>query len=95
MNRGTDLPFMQYSHSCLCEEDTEAIVAKCRALSSPDRVRIVRMLHNKSMTVTEIAKALYMSVSTATFHLRILRDAGLIDIVLMPGKRGHVQLCQI
>ncbi len=95
MNRGTDLPCMQYAHSCLREGDTEAIVTKCRALSSSDRVRIVRMLYSNSMTVTEVAKALFMSVSTATFHLHILRDAGLIDIVLMPGKRGHVQLCQL
>ncbi|MBQ9151247.1 MAG: ArsR family transcriptional regulator [Clostridia bacterium] len=92
--RGIDLPFMQYRHSCLCEEDTETMVARCRALSSVERVKIIRMLHQNSMTVTEVAKALYMSVSTATFHLHILRDAGLIDIVLMPGKRGHVQLCQ-
>lgn len=93
--RGLDLPFMQYTHTCLNEGDTADIVAKCRALSSPERVKIVRMLHSNSMTVTEVAKALYMSVSTATFHLHILRDAGLIDIVLMPGKRGHVQLCQL
>lgn len=92
---GRDLPFMQYIHSCLQEEDTEAIVVKCRALSSPERVRIIRMLHVNSMTVMEVAKALFMSVSTATFHLHILRDAGLIDIVLIPGKRGYVQLCQL
>lgn len=95
MNIGTDLPCLQFTHSCLLEEDTEAIVTRCRALSSPERVRILRMLCVNSMTVTEIAKALYISVSTATFHLHILRDAGLINIVLMPGKRGSVQLCQL
>lgn len=95
IERERELRFMQYTHSCFSEEDTAAIVAKCRALSSPERVKIIRMLRRSSMTVTEVAKALYMSVSTATFHLHILRDAGLIDIVLMPGKRGHVQLCQL
>lgn len=70
MKRGTDLPFMQYSHSCLREEDTDAIVMRCRALSSPERIRILRMLSERSMTVTEVAKALYMSVSTTTFHLQ-------------------------
>lgn len=92
---GPDLRFMQHNLSCFREEDVPLIVAKCRALSSPERVSILRMLYTRSMTVTEVAHALYMSVSTATFHLHILRDAGFINIVLKPGKRGHVQLCQL
>ncbi len=85
---------VNYHHELMREEDTEAIVARCHALGSPERLKILRALHNTSLTVTEVADLLYMSVSTASHHLRILRDAGLINIALMPGKRGHVQLCQ-
>lgn len=90
-----ELPFMQYSHSVCEDEDVDAIVARCHALASPERVLILRALRGNSMTISEIARKFYLSVSTATFHLHILQKAGLIDIVLMPGKRGHVQLCQV
>lgn len=87
--------FMHKSYSYLNPQDNQAILTKCHALASNDRLQILQLLYNDSKSVTEIAKAMYMSVSTATFHLHILRDAGFIDIGLMPGKRGHVQLCQI
>ncbi len=89
-----DLAFQQHHYSLACEEDLDAIVSCARALASPDRLRILRRLYETSMTVSEVAETFYMSVSTAAFHLRILRDAGLIDMELMPGKRGRVQLCQ-
>ncbi len=89
-----DHAFQQRRFSLTREEDIDAIVACTHALASPERLRILRRLYETSMTVSEVAEAFYMSVSTAAFHLRILRDAGLIDIRLMPGKRGRVQLCQ-
>ncbi len=89
-----DLTFQQHHFSLTRDEDLDAIVSCAHALASPERLRILRKLYETSMTVTEVAKTFYMSVSTAAFHLRILRDAGLIDIELMPGKRGRVQLCQ-
>ncbi len=89
-----DLAFQQHHFSLARDEDLDAIVTCAHALASPERLRILRRLYETSMTVTEVAEAFYMSVSTAAFHLRILRDAGLIDIKLMPGKRGRIQLCQ-
>ncbi len=95
MNHKThDLAFQQHHFSLARDEDLDAIVSCAHALASPERLRILRRLFDTSMTVTEIARAFYMSVSTAAFHLHILRDAGLIEIELMPGKRGRVQLCQ-
>ncbi len=89
-----DLSFQQHQFSLMRDEDIDAIVSCTHALASPERLRILRKLYESSMTVTEVARTFYMSVSTAAFHLRILRDAGLIDIEMMPGKRGRVQLCQ-
>lgn len=90
----SDLPFMRYTHSILCEESDDEIIKKCHALASPERLCILRMLYRKPMLVMELAHTLYMSVSTVTFHLKILQDAGLIEIILTPGKRGRSQLCQ-
>lgn len=88
------MPFAQYTLSLLREEDDPAVIQKCRALSSPERLKILRMLSTGSMTVTEVARVFYMSVSTAMFHLDILRDAGMIAITSVPGKRGNARICQ-
>ncbi len=89
-----ELIFLRHNFSLTRDEDIDPIVKRAHALASPERLRILRGLYINSMTITEVARTYYMSVSTATFHLNILREAGLIDIVLMPGKRGRVQLCQ-
>ncbi len=89
-----ELVFLRHSFSLTRDEDVDPIVRRAHALASPERLRILRGLYINSMTITEVARTYYMSVSTATFHLNILQEAGLIDIVLMPGKRGRVKLCQ-
>ena len=50
-----------------------------KALSDPNRVKIVKMLQHKTMCVCEIQEALQISQSSASKHLRILEDAGLVD----------------
>lgn len=49
-----------------------------KALSDPNRVKMVKMLQHKVMCVCEIKEALGLAQSTASKHLRILEEAGLI-----------------
>lgn len=49
-----------------------------KALSDPSRVKIMKMLQRKVMCVCEIQAALGIAQSTASKHLKILEDAGLI-----------------
>ncbi|OPL13927.1 MAG: ArsR family transcriptional regulator [delta proteobacterium MLS_D] len=49
-----------------------------KALSDSNRVRIVKMLQKRVMCVCEITAALGVAQSTASKHLKILEDAGLI-----------------
>ena len=49
-----------------------------KALSDPSRVKIIKMLQRKVMCVCEIQTALELAQSTASKHLKILEDAGLI-----------------
>jgi ArsR family transcriptional regulator len=49
-----------------------------KALSDPGRVKIVKMLQHKVMCVCEIREALGLAQSTASKHLKILEEAGLI-----------------
>ncbi len=50
-----------------------------KALSDPNRVKIIKMLQRKVMCVCEIQTALGMAQSTTSKHLKILEAAGLID----------------
>jgi len=49
-----------------------------KALSEPSRVKIMKMLQRRVMCVCEIQEALGIAQSTASKHLKILEDAGLI-----------------
>jgi len=50
-----------------------------KALSDPNRVKIVKMLQHKLMCVCEIQEALRISQSSVSKHLKILEEAGLVD----------------
>ncbi|MBW1944464.1 MAG: winged helix-turn-helix transcriptional regulator [Deltaproteobacteria bacterium] len=49
-----------------------------KAASDPTRVKILKMLQNKIMCVCEIHTVLETAQSTASKHLKILEEAGLI-----------------
>jgi len=49
-----------------------------KALSDPNRLRILKMLEVKPLAVCEITAILGLATSTVSKHLSILRDAGLI-----------------
>jgi ArsR family transcriptional regulator len=50
-----------------------------KALSDPNRVKMLKMLQRRVMCVCEIQDALGLAQSTASKHLKILEEAGLID----------------
>ena len=49
-----------------------------KALSDPSRVKIMKLLEQRVMCVCEIKEALGVAQSTASKHLKMLEDAGLI-----------------
>ncbi len=49
-----------------------------KALSDPNRIRIVKMLAERELCMCEIRSVLDLSNSTVSKHLTILRDAGLV-----------------
>ncbi|MDX9786048.1 MAG: metalloregulator ArsR/SmtB family transcription factor [Desulfobacterales bacterium] len=49
-----------------------------KALSDPNRVKIVKILQRKVLCVCEIKEALGLAQSSASKHLKILEEAGLI-----------------
>jgi ArsR family transcriptional regulator len=55
-----------------------ALIKIMKALSDPNRVRIVKLLERRVLCVCEIQEALGLAQSTASKHLKILEEAGLI-----------------
>ncbi|MFQ6613137.1 MAG: ArsR/SmtB family transcription factor [Fidelibacterota bacterium] len=53
-------------------------VSILKALSDPQRLRILKMLELRSLCVCEITAVLNLAISTVSKHLAILRQAGLI-----------------
>ena len=49
-----------------------------KALSDPNRVKIVKMLQHKSLCVCEMRAALGVAQPTVSKHLKILEEAGLV-----------------
>jgi ArsR family transcriptional regulator, arsenate/arsenite/antimonite-responsive transcriptional repressor len=50
-----------------------------KALSDPNRVKLVKMLQKRTMCVCEVQAALGISQPTVSKHLKILEGAGLVD----------------
>jgi len=50
-----------------------------KALSDPNRVKIVKMLQHKSLCVCEMQAALGIAQPTVSAHLKILEEAGLVS----------------
>jgi ArsR family transcriptional regulator len=50
-----------------------------RALSDPNRIKILKALQYKIMCVCELQAALKIAQPSVSKHLKILQDAGLVD----------------
>lgn len=74
-------------------EETEALCALGKALSSPVRLEMMQLLYEEGMIIGEIAKKMNLPASSTAFHLKILEQAGLIRMEKQPGTRGAVKLC--
>ena len=73
--------------------EPERIVPVARALSSIERINIIKCLGKRSMNVQELAKALDLPVSSTALHVKVLEEAGLIMSETLPASRGSMKLC--
>jgi ArsR family transcriptional regulator, arsenate/arsenite/antimonite-responsive transcriptional repressor len=49
-----------------------------KALSDPNRVKMIKILQSRPLCVCEIKETLGIAQSTASKHLKLLEDAGLV-----------------
>jgi len=57
----------------------KSFIKVMKALSDPNRVKIVKLLQRKVMCVCELKAALGIAQPSVSKHLKILEDAGLVD----------------
>lgn len=55
-------------------------IAVLKALSEPTRLRIMRVLLKNQLSVNEVTQRVKVSQYNASKHLRILREAGLLEV---------------
>ncbi len=52
----------------------------CLALGHPTRLRIIRLLKNGPQCVSQVAKQLEINQPTASRHLTVLRNVGILEV---------------
>ena len=57
----------------------KAFTKVMKALSDPNRVRMIKLLQQKTMCVCELQGVLGLAQPTVSKHLKILEEAGLVD----------------
>lgn len=59
------------------------------AFSSPIRRKIIRLLFESSHSIQDLASLCDISMSTASFHIKLLKEAGLIKVIRSPSGKGN------
>lgn len=70
-------------------KDDEELEKLSEALSSPIRRKVLRLVCSRSYGILELAELTGVALSTMSFHVKILREAGLIKFVQSPDKHGN------
>ena len=91
--RGMDMEDIRGKHAELCIEKEDELYRFAHALASPVRIRIIKMLGERSMNVGELAQKLDIPMSSAAQGVKVLEEAGLIMSEMQPGVRGSMKIC--
>jgi DNA-binding transcriptional ArsR family regulator len=64
-------------------------ITALKALADRSRLRIVRTLLEQALTVNDLSERLSISQYNVSKHLRILREAGLVEATKMANRREY------
>lgn len=67
------------SSAALARARTEVLARRLKAISDPTRLAMLDALSRSEMTVTQIAEAFSLAQPTVSNHIKVLREAGVID----------------
>lgn len=75
--------------------NVEQVSSICHAMSSPIRLRILSLIEEKPLNISELSQQLQIPLSTTAQSIAILEKAGLIISTSKPGVRGAQKLCAL
>ena len=78
----------RYVYLSIREEDDEKMEKIAVALSSKTRRDILRVVNDLSYNISEIAQKLDLPISTVAFHVKHLKEAGLVSVQERMMTRG-------
>jgi predicted transcriptional regulator len=84
---------MLYPYKLNLKNDETKILAVAKALSSPVRIEILKLLLFSSMNIKQIAQALNQPLSSTAINLQMLEDAGLIFSKTTYNSQGKMRIC--
>jgi ArsR family transcriptional regulator len=73
---GKDLNYQKVIYWVIQMQD---FIRVMKALSDPNRVKIIKMLQHKTMCVCEMQEALQVSQPAVSKHLKLLEEVGLVN----------------
>ena len=62
-----------------------------RAMAHPLRGRILAALDGQELSPVELARALGASLGVVSYHVRVLADAGAVELARTTARRGAIQ----
>lgn len=73
-------------------DEEEKMANVIYALNAQARRNIMSLLKSSSYSVVELSRLLKLPISTVSFHLNILRKAGLVSVVVKKNTRGNAKI---
>lgn len=77
------------------KESDDVLLNYMKALASKTRIDIVRLLVENCYNINEIAEKLSVPISTVSYSVDLLDEAGIINTELISGKRGSMKVCSL
>ena len=74
--------------------DEQGIISLAKALSSPTRYKIVKLLVNKEMDISNIAKKMNQTEANTSAQIKFLEKAGILESRYEPGVHGVRKVCK-
>lgn len=66
---------------------TELLARRLKTIADPTRLAMLEVLRTDPSTVTELAEMFSLAQPTVSNHVKLLRDAGLVEVGPHPGRR--------
>lgn len=75
--------------------DIDGVSQICHAMASPMRLRILALLDEKPLNISELSQQLQVPLSSTATAISVLEKAGLVISKSTPGVRGAQKLCAL